>query len=339
MRRREVAWRITSYELRECRRVHVEEGEKTVKYAVSPFGALINRIYHVGALYEIDSNEDKTMYKCKVADPLGIMNIYVSKYQPDAISFLRSLGESEYPKIVAFVAKVRPFEPEEGKTIFLVKPEWIKEVTIDLRNYWIVEAISQSLNRLELIEKIKERVASSDEVNEEVLEEVGVPEYWKKSFLTTFEYFSLEEINTDAFRSSLKDGLGMIYKILEEELAAPEEEEEGDLEKIVVETVKSLDSGEGAPWEEVVEALVRKTGYSRNDVEEILGEMLEDGVLYEPSLNYLKVAEERSKRIVKQFLPDLYYLYFLFHFSSQSFHHFLGIVMGIHNVNLVSSRI
>ncbi len=291
MRRREVAWRITSYELRECRRVHVEEGEKTVKYAVSPFGALVNRVYHVGALYEVDSNEDKTMYKCKVADPLGIMNIYVSKYQPDAISFLRSLEESEYPKIVAFVAKVRPFEPEEGKTIFLVKPEWLKEVTVDLRNYWIVEAISQSLNRLEIIEKIKERVASSEEVNEDLLEEIGVPEYWKRSFLATFQYYSLDEINPEAFRSSLKDGLGMIYKILEEELSAPEEEVEEDLEKLVVQTVKELDKGKGAPWEEVVEALMKKTGYSREDVEEILGEMLENGVLYEAGLNYLKSTE------------------------------------------------
>ncbi len=57
----------------------------------------------------------------------------------------------------------------------------------------------------------------------------------------------------------------------------------------VVEMISSLDKGDGARWDDVVDYIERKR-LSRDVVEEVISNLLDKGLLYEPVLGYLKAV-------------------------------------------------
>ncbi|PKL57489.1 MAG: DNA-binding protein, partial [Methanomicrobiales archaeon HGW-Methanomicrobiales-5] len=51
-------------------------------YAVSPTGAKINRIFHIGTLTEIEEG-DNDFVRGRVVDPTGAVHIRAGTYQPE----------------------------------------------------------------------------------------------------------------------------------------------------------------------------------------------------------------------------------------------------------------
>ena len=62
-----------------------------------------------------------------------------------------------------------------------------------------------------------------------------------------------------------------------------------EYEDEVVAMISELDSGDGARWDDLID-MVEKKRLSRNIIEEVISNLLDKGLLYEPVLGFLKAV-------------------------------------------------
>jgi len=302
MFRRQIAWRVFIEEIRRSKQIHEEEMDgKIVRYLVSPFGALINRIYMVGTVTDIVESSEKKTIKARVSDITGVTSIYASEFQPDVYTFLKLIGDE--PTIIMFTAKIRVFEPEEGRKIPLIRPERIKRGTLNDRNIWIVDAASNVIERMEYMEKV---IGKFDgELTEDMLIELGIPPHYWRPIRISLMYYTPEEILDQIrdYKSLLSDSLGYVSDVIREEYVEEEaeeieeeipeyfeeEEEESPIVRAILEAIRELDKGSGAPWSEVVERVHGLTKVSREIIEEVIEDLLTNTRIYEVARGKLKL--------------------------------------------------
>ncbi|MCD6503694.1 MAG: hypothetical protein J7K58_05695 [Euryarchaeota archaeon] len=313
MFRRQVAWRVFIEEVKRSRYIHEEEmDDKTIRYLVSPFGALINRVFFVGTVTDVIESKERRSIKARISDITGVISIYAGEFQPDVYTFLKLL-ENE-PTIVMLTAKIRIFEPEEGRKIPIIRPEWIKKAKLSDRNAWIIDVASNTIERLNYVRKIAENF--DNDLTEDMLIELQVPFHYWKPLKLTFTYYTPEEIlkEVEDYKALLTDSLGYISDIMkfeleefgieteeepevEEEVETPKEEYEleeayeeapSSLEKVIIDTIKEMDSGAGAPWSGVIDRVHKITGVSKEIIEEVIEDLLTRAEIYEVSRGRLK---------------------------------------------------
>jgi len=143
-RKREVAWRIFAKEFNSATVELPSEDQYSPTYLLSPLGALINRIFLTGVLTECENvgTDLEPLWRGRVSDPTDIFYISAGQFQPNAA---RSLAELEVPALVGIVGKARTYSPDESTTYVSVRVEQVKEITQDIRDYWVLEAC-KSLN-------------------------------------------------------------------------------------------------------------------------------------------------------------------------------------------------
>jgi RPA family protein len=124
-----------------------EEGEYAPNYVVTPLGAMVNRVYVVGVLTDIENigTGEEPLYRARLQDPTGIFYVSAGQYQPGAA---KALGEMKTPAFVAMVAKTRTYSPEQGVVYVSLRPEVIKVVGSDERLLWVLEAARSTLRRI-----------------------------------------------------------------------------------------------------------------------------------------------------------------------------------------------
>ena len=66
----------------------------------------------------------------------------------------------------------------------------------------------------------------------------------------------------------------------------PEDQHE-EYEEMVLSMIGELDGGQGARWDDVIK-YVEKKRLSRDIIEEVVSDLLDKGMIYEPVLGYLK---------------------------------------------------
>jgi len=311
MFRRHVAWRVFIEEVKRSRYVHEEEADgKTIRYLVSPFGALINRVFFVGTVTDVIESKERKSIKARISDITGVISIYAGEFQPDVYTFLKLL-ENE-PTIVMLTAKIRIFEPEEGRKIPIIRPEWIKKAKLSDRNAWIIDVASSTIERLNYVRKIAENYGG--ELTDDVLMDMQIPFHYWKPLKLTFSYYTPEEIlkEIEDYKALLADSLGYISDMMkleieeiEVEVEEPESEEEispteeyfeeeafekskPSLEKVIIEAIKELDQGSGASWNAVVDHVHKMTGTSKEIIEEVIEDLLTRAEIYEVSRGRLK---------------------------------------------------
>ena len=102
---REPALRVFAGEFNESTHHLGGEGEKEPSYVLTPLGAMVNRLFVVGVLTDIENvSAEGDMWRAHVSDPTGIYTLYAGQYQPRASSFLT---EAETPSYVAVTGKAR----------------------------------------------------------------------------------------------------------------------------------------------------------------------------------------------------------------------------------------
>ncbi|ADC65473.1 conserved hypothetical protein [Ferroglobus placidus DSM 10642] len=147
IRRREVAKRVFAYEL--TRSTHVLQ-EENVKYALTPLGERVNRIFSVSVLLDKEEvRPDTNLWRMRLSDPTGVFYAYAGRFNSEAVETLLDL---EPPVIVALVGKVRVFEGVTRKLVSVV-PENLVEVESAVRDYWVLETAKATLKRIEEMEK------------------------------------------------------------------------------------------------------------------------------------------------------------------------------------------
>jgi hypothetical protein len=304
---REVAWRVFAEEYNSSVMEHSGEGEKPVSYIVTPLGAKINRMLVVGVVTDIEDvgEEGKQRYRARITDPTGTFYVSAGEYQPSAAM---SLSKMSPPAFAAVVGKSRAYSPEEGVKYMSIRPERIREVDAETRDYWVVETARSTMLRIDAVEDGLEM--SQPTVAE--LMKLGYPENLADGVVRAIEYY--KDIDLDRFRNTVRDALRSIFPETEgrprrkaEEPSAkrlkpsPKKEEAetkedelhevgvgADEEDVVMKIIESLESGaKGAHWDKIVETAKAKK-IDKVRLEEIVASLLDKGEIYEPELGMMK---------------------------------------------------
>ena len=308
MNAREVAWRVFAEEYNSSVLEHTGEGEKPVSYVITPLGARINRMLIVGVVTDVEDigEEGKQRFRARITDPTGTFYISAGEYQPKAAMALSKISP---PAFAAVVGKSRAYSPEEGVKYLSIRPERIREVGAEMRDYWVLETAKSTLTRIEAVgDALKMGQPSIAQ-----LTKLGYPENLADGVVRAIEYY--KDIDLERFRNTVRDA---IRSVLPEEgerppkekkqapipgkaERAPQGEEEGageeelhqvnvgaDEEDTVLKIIESLDStGKGANWDRIVDAAKAKK-IDKVRLEEIVASLLDKGDIYEPELGMMK---------------------------------------------------
>jgi hypothetical protein len=303
---REVAWRVFAEEYNSSVLEHSGEGEKPVSYIITPLGAKVNRMLVVGVVTDIEDigEEGKQRYRARITDPTGTFYVSAGEYQPSAAV---SLSKMSPPAFAAVVGKSRAYTPEEGVKYLSIRPERIREVDAEARDYWVLETAKSTLLRIEAVEE----GLNMPQPTVAGLMKLGYHENLADGVVRAIDFY--KDIDTDRFRGAVRDALRSILpetreRPPEKAPSAPKKaraarkeepretkEEElhevgvgADEEDTVLKLMESLDSGaRGTPWDKILEAAKAKK-IDKVRLEEIIAKLLDKGEIYEPELGMMK---------------------------------------------------
>jgi RPA family protein len=295
---RETAWRIFATEFNSSTYVEAGQGERAPSYVVTPLGAKVNRLFVVGVVTDVENigSDSEPMWRARVSDPTGVFYISAGQYQPEAAQVLSKIRP---PKFVAVIGKSRTYSPEEGVIYVSIRPETIKEVGSDLRDFWTLEAAKSLKKRLDIMDEAQKM----DTPSLENLISLGANKNNAEGMLSAIAHYGLVDIgrfNTvliDALKSLLEDyqepnGGESKDAAKSEEVEETEEpeptEKEADKEDLFLEIIGKLDLDvKGAAWDDIVSA-AEKIGLTKIQIEETTNSLLDKGLIYEPVLGRIK---------------------------------------------------
>lgn len=324
--KREVAWRLFAEEFNASALEIKGEGEYTPSYIVTPLGAMVNRLFVVGVLTDVENigSGEEPLYRARVVDPTGTFYVSAGQYQPEAA---KKLGSMKTPTVVAVVGKVRTYSPEQGVVYVSVRPEDIQEADPSIRDWWIVETARLTRERAAAMREAQ----ATDKPTEEGLVKAGYTAQQARGLVRAVEFYG--EVDVDRFvevadesvRSIVDDDAAQRLEAMRKQGAktptarassrAPAEgmiamavggggssspvevvmtptaetEPSEDQEAIIFQIVKELDKGpKGAAYDEIIDRAGKK-GVDRGAFDEIVNVLLDKGKIYEPVLGQLKV--------------------------------------------------
>ena len=307
--RRETAWRVFASEYNDSTVEIKGEGEMSPSYVVTPLGAKINRVFVIGVLTDVENiSEQGELIRAHISDPTGVFTLYSGQYQQDATDALSNI---EVPAFVAVIGKTRTYTPEEGAFFVSIRPEKIIEVNAQIRDRWILETCKNTKDRVEaVIEAMK-----MTEKNTNELKKLGYSKDLCDGIITALEKY--ENIKLEKYITLIHESLQYLIpgkktlpdikideKIDEETEEEPieedvekkqkeeekgEEEESVETEKTVLDTIKSLEGEDGAPWDSITDKC-EKNGLDKDSIEEALNSLMDKGLIYEPVLGTIKTT-------------------------------------------------
>lgn len=290
---REVAWRIFAGEYNYSTHVETGTDERAPSYVVTPLGARVNRLFVVGVLTDIENigTDSEPMWRARVSDPTGVFYISAGQYQPEAAGVLSKIKP---PKFVAVVGKSRTYSPEEGVMYVSIRPEIIKEVNSELRDYWVLDACKGLRTRLDVMGE----ASQMENASLESVMSLGANRNLAEGMISAMDHYGY--IDVSRFQSMLKDSLRYLLPEYQgeegqsdiREIGGPaaEEDSESDTEneEVLLEIVDTLDTDvKGASWDDIVRAAEKK-GLGRMQIEEATNSLLDKGLIYEPVLGRIK---------------------------------------------------
>jgi RPA family protein len=317
-RTREVAWRVFADEYNSASVEVRDEGEYAPAYVLTPLGALVNRVYAVGVLTEVENigTEEEPLYRARLQDPTGVFYVSAGQYQPEAA---KVLGGLSWPCFVAVVGKTRTYSPEDGLVYVSLRPEVVKEVGVEERDLWTLEAAKSTLVR---IAAMRDGLAM-EEPSENELQDLGHSVKLARGVVSAIDAYG--DVDVDRYQRTVTDALqfllseeGALPLVSPEEVAmpagppeeptpdegakapveaaqdpspksdqAPTTEEEMD--DMVLSLVRKLDQGaKGAAYDAILEK-ARDGGMDRDAFEETINRLLDQGLIYEPILGQIKL--------------------------------------------------
>ncbi len=315
-RAREVAWRVFADEYNSASVEMRDEGEYAPAYVLTPLGALVNRVYAVGVLTEVENlgTEEEPLYRARLQDPTGVFYVSAGQYQPEAA---KVLGGLSWPCFVAVVGKTRTYSPEDGLVYVSLRPEVVKEVGAEERDLWTLEAAKSTLVR---IGAMRDGLAM-EEPSESELVDLGHSAKLARGVVSAIEAYGEVDVNryqrtvADALQFLLSEEGALPLVSPADEVATPEPvpevpteqkapvegaptpAESGDgvpsteeeMDDLVLSLVRELDQGaKGAAYDAILER-ARDRGMDRDPFEETINRLLDQGLIYEPILGQIKL--------------------------------------------------
>ena len=296
---RETAYRVFSKELNSSVISKKGTEEMSPSYVITPLGTMINRVLIAGVLTEIENagSEDEPMWRGKVQDVAGNFFISVGKFQQEASA---SMANLEAPCYVSMIGKVRTYTTNDDRTFVSVRPEHI--VRIEENDYfaWLLETAKSVWSRLLRMRDVlkipdvtaAELTAKGFSVNDAdgittALDSYGQPE--SSIYLKMIQ---------EALRRLLPDqnvdfGLPGDEGAVPAPAAAKKEEEDSsndtEIEDMILAYLDEHDSDarNGVFIEDLVR-MMEENGITAEKTEIVYNKLMDDGLIYEPNLGYLK---------------------------------------------------
>lgn len=288
---REIAWRVFAEELNSAS-FELKGEERKPSYLITQLGAKVSRVFIVGVLTE-KSPAGEDMLRARVADPTGIFTVYAGKYQPEQA---QKLSQFEPPCYIAIVGKVRTYSPEENIIYVSVRPEILKQVSAEIRDYWVVDTCMHMKERIELM---RNALSLTDRSIEKIAS-LGASKHLAEGIYLALNHY--ENVELEKYAHCLEDALKYASEEPAEELgketvpAEKEEEPKKEKEKAealnesevaVLKIIEELDTGRGAVWDKIIEK-AKSMKLDKDDVEEALNSLMDKGLIYEPILGRIK---------------------------------------------------
>lgn len=311
---RETNLRVFSTELNSASFEIKSDEEMKPSHQLSRLGLMINRVLIVGVLTEKENigTEDEPMWRGRMQDiPGGTVFINIGRYQPDAANSIRNI---DTPSLVAVIGKVKSYTNEEMRTFVSVRPERIFTVSEETRRLWLLETSKDTWKRMTLMKKASQTESPSPEA----IQALGIPRPAADSISMALDQYGMPE--STPFLKAIESGLRMLLPernvdfglpgdVIDEPeevmldrsggpSAAPKKEDaavSADREQTVLDLLKELDNGKGAPRDEL-ESRCADMGIPSMDLDEVIEGLLDKGLAYEPNLKYIKRIDDRWDR-------------------------------------------
>jgi RPA family protein len=286
--KREVAKRVFARELEACReleksaRLDLQAADsKSPNLLISPLGLILNRIFIVGVITELDSiGTQNDMWKARIVDPTGAFTVYAGQYQPDASVFFSTV---RIPTFIALTGKVRIYEPEPGSIFVSIRAEEANAVDEEIRNRWVVDTAEKTVERLEALHDALTSSYRGEKLREYLLEK-GISPELAEGIAITLERERAPQEFAKLLRASIREGL--------KSLDFDSENNEGtnaDQKEFVLELLKEMGGYKGVDYATFVDTAVSR-GISEEVVEEVVSSLLEGGQCYEPRIGIIRLV-------------------------------------------------
>jgi RPA family protein len=286
--KREIARRVFAKELEACReleksaRLDLQAADsKSPNLLISPRGLILNRVFIVGVITELDSiGTQNDMWKARIVDPTGAFTVYAGQYQPDASVFFSTV---KIPAFVALTGKVRIYEPEPGSIFISIRAEEANIVDEEIRNRWVVDTAEQTVERLEAFNDALASSYRGEKLREYLLNKGISPELAEGITITLERECAPQEFAT-LIRASIREGLKSLNFDSENNTGA-----NADQKEFVIELLKEMGGYKGVDYATFVDAAISR-GIPKEIVGEVVSSLLEEGQCYEPRIGIIRLV-------------------------------------------------
>ena len=304
---RQSAVRLFAQEYRDASLTEEGSGEYDPSFVITKIGAKINRALVCGVIDRMERREGDSgpNYSGHLRDPTGSYLFSVASFQPELhpdFEELLARFESGDRFILALVGKARWFETEDGGMFTSLRAEEFTVIDRECYTNWLVETAEATLRRIDA-----HSTSLEADPTPAALEAAGVPRDLVDGLILARGHYGdfdpegyrvgvLQALSMATGRTSLMEPPQPTATTLEETASqAPESSEPaadpGDAIELILETVRSRDTGEGVEYNDLVTALVHG-GHSRESAEDAIDQARDQGEVMEPRFGFFQLVPE-----------------------------------------------
>jgi len=305
---RQSAVRLFAQEYREASLTEEGSGEYDPSFVITKIGAKINRVLVCGVIDRMERRDGDSgpNYSGHVRDPTGSHLFNVASFQPELhpdFEELMARFESGDRFLMALVGKARWFETEDGGMFTSLRAEEFTIIDRECYTNWLVEAAEATLRRIDA-----HSTSLEADLTPAGLEAAGVPHDLIDGLILARGHYG--DFDPEGYRVGVLQAFSMATgrtslteeppqpaaSTLEEAVSqAPEGNEPtvepGDAIELIIETVRSRDTGEGVEYNDLVTALVHG-GHSREFAEDAIDQARDQGEVMEPRFGFFQLVPE-----------------------------------------------
>lgn len=301
---REPAWRVFAAELLAALQEERGSGERAATYLLSPYGSRMNRVLLAGTLSSpetIGRDPSQPFWRARLVDPTDTIAVTAGAFQPRAMAQLQSVAG---PRTALVIGKVHLYRGTDGTGYVSIRAEAVRTISEEEMRATFADAVSQTLDRLDLYRLLASQPAPSDDP----LRERGFPPVWIHAGREAIRRYPT--IDREAYRRRLETVLEVVagargalppapptssVRVTRDEPGPPSvtsasRDRSGESEFLDVLDELAEGSNDGyADLKELAQRLVEHGIHSERS-EEILDHLQEDGVVEEPIVGKLRRA-------------------------------------------------
>ena len=287
MLKREVAKRVFAREFeafRELEKSVISDSEaadsKTRNLLISPLGLILNRVFIVGVITELDSvgtlNET---WKARIVDPTGAFTVYAGQYQPEASIFFSTV---QIPAFIALTGKARIYEPEPGSFYVSIRAEEVNVVDEKIRIRWVVDTAEQTVERLEAFSEALASGHRGEKIRAYLLER-GISSDLAEGISIALEQERSPQEFVKLLRSSIREGLRSLDFDSEGNAGS-----KADQKEFVLELLREMGGHSGVDYAAFVDTAI-SNGITYQFIDEVVRSLLAGGQCYEPKIGIIRL--------------------------------------------------